>query len=287
MAARVLFQRRGAPLTAAVLVGGIAFYPQIAHADAPNDRQFSRKPIYDDDFDLLPPTKAAPPPSLPPSSPVAAAPTTPTAVVPAAPSTSIIPTSEQQQQPATITIPSHVTRGGRSPVDRLTDQLASQIRLARLFLHAQAATAEDAVNAGMSRAFALEQSFTSTVASLAPPRESGEKLMPGLIYVLVAGMAGTIVARNRNILLRGVTPLALGLTAAYTVLPITMGNVGELAWHYEKKFPAVADAHLKTREGIEKSVYFAKVHADLAQRKVHEGVTEAREVVEGWIRKGK
>lgn len=292
MAARVLFQRRGAPLTAAVLVGSVAFYPQIAHADAASDRQFPRKPIYDDDFDLLPPTKAAAaaaaPPSFPPSSAPVTAPTTTTpsttTEVPS-PSTSIIPAPADQQQLLNA-LPRPAVRGS-SAVDRLTDQLASQIRHARLFLHAQAATAEDALNAGMSRAFALEQSFTSTVASLAPPRESGEKLMPGLIYVLVSGMAGSIVARNRNILLRGATPLTLGLTAAYTILPITMDNVGNLAWHYEKKFPAVADAHLKTREGIEKGVYFAKVHAELAQRKVHEGVRDAREVVEGWIRKGK
>jgi organizing structure protein 2 len=147
--------------------------------------------------------------------------------------------------------------------------------------------AEDAVNGAMARAFALEESFTSTVASLAPPRESGEKLMPGLIYVLVAGMAGSIVARNRNVLLRGATPLALGLGAAWTVIPVTMGNVSGLAWEYEKRFPAVADAHLRTRDEIERGVYMARVHADLAQRKVHESVREAREALEAWVRKGK
>jgi organizing structure protein 2 len=139
----------------------------------------------------------------------------------------------------------------------------------------------------MGRAFALEQAFTSTVASLAPPRESGEKLMPGLVYVLVAGMAGSIVARNRTVLLRGATPLALGLGAAWVVLPVTMGNVSALLWEYERRFPAVADAHVRTREGIEQGIYFARVHADLAQRKVHEGVRDAREAIEGWVRKGK
>ncbi|EAQ92752.1 hypothetical protein CHGG_00987 [Chaetomium globosum CBS 148.51] len=174
MASRVLLQRRVAPLTAAALVGTVAFYPRTAHAEAPSERQYS-------------------------------------------------------------------------------------------------CVAEDAVNGAMARAFAAERSFTSTVASLAPPRESGERLMPGLIYVLVAGMAGSIVARNRNVLVRGAAPLALGLGAAWTVLPVTMGNVGALAWEYEKRVPAVADAHLRAREGVEKGVYMARVHAELAQRKVHEG----------------
>ena len=168
-----------------------------------------------------------------------------------------------------------------------TDRLAAQIRRARLFLYGHACTAEDAVNGAMARAFALERSFTATVASLAPPRESGERLMPGLVYVLVAGMAGSIVARNRNVVLRGATPLALGLGAAWAVLPVTMGNVSALLWEYEQKFPAVADAHLRTREGIERGIYFARLHADLAQQKVHDGVREAREAVEEWVRKGK
>lgn len=168
-----------------------------------------------------------------------------------------------------------------------TDRLAAQIRRARLFVYAQACTAEDAVNGAMARAFALEQSFTSTIASLAPARESGEKLMPGTIYVLVAGMAGSIVARNRNVLLRGAAPLALGLGAAWTVLPVTMGNVSGLVWEYEKRFPAVADAHLRTREGVERGIYLARAHTQLAQQKVHDGVREAREAMEGWVRKGK
>jgi len=143
------------------------------------------------------------------------------------------------------------------------------------------------VNAAMSRAFSLEQSFTSTIASLAPPRESGERLMPGLVYVLVAGMAGSIVARNRNVLLRASAPLALGLGAAWAVLPVTMGNVSGLLWEYEQRFPAVADAHVRTREGVEKGVRFVKVHGDLAASKVTEAVAEVREKAEGWVRKGK
>ena len=233
-----------------------------------------RKPIYDDAFDALPLTKPAA--ALPPSPPSPAA-ADDTTLAPLAPST---PTADE---PTTTTAP--LTLRTRSPTP--TDRLAAQIGHARLFAYAQACVAEDAVNSAMARAFALEHAFTSTIASLAPPRESGEKLMPGLIYVLVAGMAGSIVARNRNVLLRGAAPLALGLGAAWAVIPVTMGNVGGLVWEYEKKVPALAEAHVKTREGVERGVYMAKVHAELAQRKVYEGVRDARELMEGWVRKGK
>lgn len=168
-----------------------------------------------------------------------------------------------------------------------TDQLAVQIGKARLALYRSAVAAEDAVNATMDRAFDLEQSFTATLASLAPARGSGERLMPGAIYVLVAAMAGSIVTRNRNVLLRAAAPLAFGIGAGWAVLPVTMRNVGDLAWRYEERVPAVRDAHLQIREGLEKGASFARVHARLGVRLVDEKVTDAREIVEGWVRQGK
>ncbi|KAK3300925.1 apolipo protein O-domain-containing protein [Chaetomium fimeti] len=284
MASRVLLQRRVAPLTAAVLVGSVAFYPRTAHAEAPSERQYLRKPIYDDS-DILALTRPAPPKT--PTTTSAAIPT-PT---PPSPSEEPLPVASTPAPPTTPSLfdstPTTPTTVVRTRAPTPTDRLAAQIRQARLFVYEQACVAEDAVNGAMARAFAAERSFTSTVASLAPARESGERLMPGAIYVLVAGMAGSIVARNRNVLLRGAAPLALGLGAAWVVLPVTMGNVGALAWEYEKRVPAVADAHLRAREGVEQGVHMARVHAELAQRKVHEGVRDAREVLEGWVRKGK
>jgi MICOS complex subunit MIC26 len=168
-----------------------------------------------------------------------------------------------------------------------TDRLAEQIGKARMFLYKQAVVVEDKVNEAVDSAFHLEQSFTNTIASLAPPRESGEKLMPGAIYVLVASMAGSIMARNRNILLRATFPLAVGIGAGWVVIPITMRNVADLAWKYEQRFPAVAESHIKVRESLKQSVSFAKVHSQVGVQYVDDKVTSAREIVEGWVKQGK
>ncbi|KOS19339.1 Mitochondrial organizing structure protein 2 [Escovopsis weberi] len=168
-----------------------------------------------------------------------------------------------------------------------TDRLAVQIGRARLALYGAAVAAEDRVNRAMDCAFDMEQSFTRTVASLAPSRESGEKLMPGAIYVLVAGMAGSIVTRNRSAVLRVAVPLALGLGASWTVLPVTMRNVSELTWKYEQRFPAVAESHVRVREGIRRGIHFAKVHRDVGVQYVDDKVTDAREAIEGWVKQGK
>ncbi|XXG93898.1 hypothetical protein Hte_000148 [Hypoxylon texense] len=259
MAARVLLRRRvAAPFMAATLVGG-ALIPSVAMAEAPSHDHHSKKPIYDDYEPFLSP-KAA---------------TTP---VPSPASETIPPTS------APSSSPEH-TQKHHSPTP--TDRLAVEIGKARLFLYRYAAATEDAVNGAIDSAFHLEQSFTSTVASLAPARESGEKLMPGLVYVLVASMAGSILTRNRNVLLRASVPLAFGVGAGWLLIPVTMTNVSDLLWRYETRFPAVADAHLRTRTGIQDAWRFARVHVDVGKHYVDDKVSDARDVVEGWVKKGK
>lgn len=168
-----------------------------------------------------------------------------------------------------------------------TDRLATQIGKTRLFLYAHVALAENKVNEFMDSAFDLETNFVNTIASLAPPRESGEKLVPGSLYILVAAMAGSIVARNRNIVIRATLPLAVGAGAGWIVLPNTMRNVSDLLWKYEQKFPAIADGHIRTRDGIEKAWRMARIHTQQAGNMIDEKLTSGREVVEGWVQKGK
>ncbi|OTA01793.1 hypothetical protein A9Z42_0021010 [Trichoderma parareesei] len=256
MAARVLLQRRSfAPLAAAAL-GGIALSPAVVFAEGPK-----RKPIYDDAEPFSPQPTAPSLPSLP-------------AILPSKPAAAAEDDKAADHE-----------HSSRAPTP--TDRLAVQIGRARLFLYDIAVAAENKVNQTMDSAFDLEQSFTRTIASLAPPRESGEKLMPGAIYVLVAAMAGSIVTRNRNVVLRATVPFALGVGAGWTVLPITMRNVSDLAWKYEQKFPAVAESHVKLREGIQRGIHFAKVHKDVGVQYVDDKVTNVREAVENWVAQGK
>ncbi|KAI2466614.1 apolipo protein O-domain-containing protein [Annulohypoxylon bovei var. microspora] len=259
MAARVLLRRRvAAPFMAATLVGG-ALFPSVALAEAPSHDYFNKKPIYDD-YETFLSSKSS---------------TTP---VPSPASDTIPPASS----PSSLLLP-EPKHHSPSP----TDRLAVHVGKARLFLYRYATSAEDAVNNTIDAAFGLERSFTETVASLAPSRESGEKLMPGVVYVLVASMAGSIASRNRNLLLRASIPLAFGIGAGWLLLPVTMTNVSDLLWTYERRFPALADAHLKTRQGVQDAWRFARVHVDVGKTYVNEKVSDARDVVEGWVKKGK
>lgn len=161
------------------------------------------------------------------------------------------------------------------------------MRSARLSLYDASTHAEATVNNLFTRFLHLEHSFTSTIASLAPPRTANEELVPGLIYVLVATLAGTIVSRNRGILLRFAVPVAFGVGAGYAVIPVTMRNVGDLAWKYEQRFPVVRDAHLTVRERAERIWETGKSHTVMSVHMAEEKIDGARKGVEDWVKQGK
>jgi organizing structure protein 2 len=154
-------------------------------------------------------------------------------------------------------------------------------------LYNQAVRGEKAVDTALTQTLRLEHSFTSTVRSLAPPRQSGEKIFPGALYVLVASMAGSIVTRNRNILLRASVPVAVGIAAANLVLPITSKNVGDLIWTYEEKYPVLADTHLRARNRIAEFVETGKAHAGMGLGMVEGKLNETKDGLEDWVKKGR
>ncbi|OQD82875.1 hypothetical protein PENANT_c019G09071 [Penicillium antarcticum] len=246
----MLQQRAVAPIAATLLAGGIALYPkQTAFAEEPRD---NRKPIYDDfPADIPEPSKPAQP--------------------------------AQSAAPQLLSTPA-VQQAPSSPTP--TDILTAQVRQARLFLYSNSLAAENGFNNFLSRALNIENCFTNTVASLAPSPESGERLLPGGVYAVVAAMAGSIVSRNRGIFLRTASPLAFGTAAAYTLLPVTMRNVGDLVWEYEKKVPAVAEQHIAIRERAEHIWFTGIAHSGMARQMMEEKIGDTRKKLEEFVSKG-
>ncbi|KAK2742275.1 hypothetical protein FQN55_007944 [Onygenales sp. PD_40] len=259
MSLHPLFQKRVATGAAALVAGGIVFNPKRSvYAESPLDETMRRKPIYEDDE----PTSEALPEQ---------------------------PQQQQQQpkqpqleQPQRSLLPPNLSASYTST----TDRLALQVRQARLFIYAHSLAAENSFNDALSRVLHAESRFTNTIASLAPSRESGERLLPGSIYVLVSAMAGSIVSRNRGIFLRTTTPLAIGTAAAWTLLPVTMQNVSDLLFEYEKKVPGVAEKHVQIREAAERSWHTAVAHSGMTRGILESKIAQGRGVLEGWVRKG-
>ncbi|KAK5048198.1 hypothetical protein LTR84_005868 [Exophiala bonariae] len=168
-----------------------------------------------------------------------------------------------------------------------TDRLTEQVKRARLFIFDQSLTVENATNDFLTWAFRKETNFANTVASLAPAPETGEQLLPGGIYVLVATLAGSIVSRNRGIFLRAATPLAVGITAGWFLIPVTMRNTSDLIWEYEKKVPVVSETHAQISGFVKESWRQARTHAQYAANWADDTTYEARQKVENLVSKGK
>ncbi|KAL1800324.1 hypothetical protein ACET3X_000666 [Alternaria dauci] len=247
MAFRPLLRQRAAVPAMAALSAAAIFAPGTVYAEERPADHVDRKPIYDD----MPIDTTAP--------------TAPSLADPSDSSSS--PESTYRPTP--------------------TDRLAVQIGRARMALYEQAVRGEKAVDNALTETLRLEHSFTSTIRSLAPPRESGEKVLPGALYVLVSSMAGSIITRNRNILLRTSVPVAVGITAANLVLPITTKNVGDLIWTYEERYPVLADTHLRMKSRISQFIETGKAHAQGTVGMVEGKLADTRENLEGWVKKGR
>ncbi|KAI9888545.1 MAG: hypothetical protein M1814_006845 [Vezdaea aestivalis] len=173
-----------------------------------------------------------------------------------------------------------------SPRQTATSQLAAQISNFRQSLYPPALRLETQFNDGLSRAFKLESSFTTRIAALAPPVNSGERVLPNGLWVLVSALAGSMVTRNRGILLRSSVPVAAGVAAGWLVVPVTMRNVAQLTWEVEGKVPGLQERHEVVRKEVKRLWETSKAHSGMTVAMVEDKVGEAREGVEGWV-KGK
>lgn len=106
---------------------------------------------------------------------------------------------------------------------------------------------------------------TARLKSLAPPAET-EPIFPGLLYVGISTLFGSILARPRSLPMRILTPPTFALTAMLYFLPNTSRNVGDYLWHVEKKYVP----------GVEKRQSALVGHVGGMWRDAVAGVTEAK-----------
>ena len=80
--------------------------------------------------------------------------------------------------------------------------------------------------------------------------DKDEEILPNALYVGVAALAGTILARNRNIVLRFATSTALAVGASHYLLPKTTHNVCVQLEKVERKYPQLQSAHQSVNEVV-------------------------------------
>lgn len=88
-------------------------------------------------------------------------------------------------------------------------------------------------------------------------------------------------------MLRAATPLAVGITAGWLLIPVTMRNTSDLIWEYEKKVPVVSETHSQISGFAKESWRQARTHAQYAINWADDTTYEARQKVEDLVSKGK
>ncbi|OCH89366.1 hypothetical protein OBBRIDRAFT_835851 [Obba rivulosa] len=151
--------------------------------------------------------------------------------------------------------------------------LEAEIGVARRAVTQTLNDAHARVQAVVSRWIGVEQAVEHRLKSLVAP---DEPLTPGLLYAGVAGLTGSILARNRSIALRASLPPLLFTLAFARFLPHTASNVRAYLSALEDAYaPRLAEVHAT-----------ANAHAAMTWARAREGLGDARAGLEGAVEKG-
>ncbi|ORY93409.1 apolipo protein O-domain-containing protein [Syncephalastrum racemosum] len=93
----------------------------------------------------------------------------------------------------------------------------------------------------------FEQDVKNTVQQTV---DKDEDILPNGLYVGVAALAGTIIARNRNIIIRFATSTALAVGTSYYLLPKTTHNVTVQYEKFESQYPQLQAAHKSINDSV-------------------------------------
>ncbi|KAI0002499.1 apolipo protein O-domain-containing protein [Russula compacta] len=119
--------------------------------------------------------------------------------------------------------------------------LETQIGVARRAVIGVARDVHARVHGAVSQWIGIEQAVERRVKALIAP---DEPLTPALLYVGVASLSGSILARNRSVFARVLLPPTFFLLSSKYFLPKTTQNVSAYVGSLEEQhFPSLAQKH--------------------------------------------
>lgn len=114
-------------------------------------------------------------------------------------------------------------------------------------------------------------------------KATDEDLTPGVLFVGVAALTGSILARNRSIILRIALPPTLFLVSMNHLLPKTSSNISSYISTLERAHaPALADAHEQLNESIASGSATARRTLDNVQLATTKGVERTLSELQNW-----
>lgn len=149
---------------------------------------------------------------------------------------------------------------------RTTDSIKSVFLSIRQSINSSFDKSVDWLENGKNLYLQKEQQFTATMSSLHHRRED---LFPNCIYILIGGLTGQIITRQRSFFARTLAPVALGLASFYWFLPETFKNTAYYAWKIEQRtVPQFASQQANAFEKAGDLVNRAEASAAASQQSV-------------------
>lgn len=127
-------------------------------------------------------------------------------------------------------------------------KLEEQVYIAQKYANETLEEGKTHVNSWVEKYQQLENEVTTNVRNTI---DKDEEVFPNVLYVGVAALAGTIIARRRNIVLRFLTSTTLAIGASYYLLPKTTHNVALQLEKLEKRYPQLQSAHQSVNESVD------------------------------------
>jgi len=126
-------------------------------------------------------------------------------------------------------------------------KLEEQVYVVQKYANETVEEGKNYVNSWIHKYEELENDVTSTINNTI---DKNEEVFPNILYVGVAALAGTIIARNRNVAIRFLTSATMAAGASYYLLPRTTNNVCHQLEKIESKYPPIQSAHQTVNQTV-------------------------------------
>lgn len=180
---------------------------------------------------------------------------------------------EKKEEPSAVAEQTKLVGGVQV---RSFEGLEKSMGAARKWVIKQIDAGKEGLDNSVQRYLKAERNVTGTVAEL---KSDKEDFLPGAIYVMVASLSGSILARNRNVLVRGITPIAVGVGAFAYFLPNTFQNTRNLVWKYEQRAPTLADYHVQAENGVNSMVKGVSSAVEDGKQGLENGIHKTRQFI--------
>ncbi|ODV91562.1 hypothetical protein CANCADRAFT_29955 [Tortispora caseinolytica NRRL Y-17796] len=156
--------------------------------------------------------------------------------------------------------------------------LMSSVHQARLWTAGKLQYAENKIDSWVSSFISTEKKTTAVIAGL---KDREEPLLSSAVYIIVAGLSGSIFARARSFPVRFLAPPVFATTVFAYTMPNTFANTKTLLWNIEKEHapPSVIEAQLQADSAIKNAAVQTEEISQQATSKVTAGVSNVRKFI--------